>query len=320
MWIYIFCEPRSNTLKNWSLKWTGNTVNCRYSCVNTTLFITVPCFQTVEVNISPTLLTSNVTWHIVKLNSDKIWKIQNANDDSLTVYIVRTRTYCKSPLFWLVHFLQSDWLIGWKWRLLIGQIGRGRRREHPNQRFVLLLLRKKYGKTNYGGKNYGGKKVGKKTTKKKYGEKKYGEKYKGKRYGKKNTWKKIQGKKYGKKIDGKKVRGKNWGKKSRGFRTGHLPVPSGQACAMVRSSGSFANNKWKPLIYYSRSGFPYYKPTTPTESVPLYPPPGDAVNSSVGLNHGSLHQYTCNIWNKSAFATVKSQLTPGTLKYNTDLH
>jgi hypothetical protein len=40
-------------------------VNCIYSCVNNTLFITVPCFQTVEVIISPTLLTSNVTWHIV---------------------------------------------------------------------------------------------------------------------------------------------------------------------------------------------------------------------------------------------------------------
>ena len=31
-------------------------------------------------------------------------KTQNANDDSVTVYIVRTRTYWKSPLFWLVHF------------------------------------------------------------------------------------------------------------------------------------------------------------------------------------------------------------------------
>jgi hypothetical protein len=41
-------------------------------------------------------------------------KRQNANDDSVTVYIVRTRTYYKSPLFWLVQFLQSDWLISQK--------------------------------------------------------------------------------------------------------------------------------------------------------------------------------------------------------------
>jgi hypothetical protein len=43
-------------------------------------------------------------------------------------------------------------------------IGRGRRREHPNQQFVLLLLRKKYGKKVRGnkvrGKKYGGKKYG----------------------------------------------------------------------------------------------------------------------------------------------------------------
>jgi hypothetical protein len=49
-------------------------------------------------------------WKKPKLN-DKIWKIQNANDDSVTVYIARTQMYWKSPLFWLVHFLQSDWLI-----------------------------------------------------------------------------------------------------------------------------------------------------------------------------------------------------------------
>ena len=42
-------------------------------------------------------------------------------------------------------------------------IGRGRRREHPNQHFVLLLLRKKYGK----------KITGKKIREKKVREKKY---------------------------------------------------------------------------------------------------------------------------------------------------
>ena len=38
------------------------------------------------------------------------------------VYIVRSRTYYKSALFWLVQFLQSDWLIGRKYRLLSGSI------------------------------------------------------------------------------------------------------------------------------------------------------------------------------------------------------
>jgi hypothetical protein len=33
------------------------------------------------------------------------------------VYIVRTRTYYMTPLF-----LQSDWIIGRKWRLVIGSI------------------------------------------------------------------------------------------------------------------------------------------------------------------------------------------------------
>jgi hypothetical protein len=58
-------------------------------------------------------------------------------------------------------------------------IGRGCRREDPNQHFVLLLLRKKYGK---------------KSTEKKVWKKKYGEKIvRGKNTRKKN------GKKYGEK-------------------------------------------------------------------------------------------------------------------------
>ena len=87
-------------------------------------------------------------------------------------------------------------------------MGRGRRREHPNQHFVLLLLEKnqeiKYGKI-----------TGEKSTKKKYGNKKS----KAKKYGEKSTGK------YGGKSKGKS----------------HVTsgdVTSGQACAMVRSSGS----------------------------------------------------------------------------------
>ena len=43
-------------------------------------------------------------------------KIQNANDDSVTVYIVRTRTLLKSPLFWLVLF-PGFWLVDRYWIL-----------------------------------------------------------------------------------------------------------------------------------------------------------------------------------------------------------
>jgi hypothetical protein len=46
---------------------------------------------------------------------------------------------------------------------------------------------------------------------------------------------------------GKKVRGKKYGKKSKG----KSHVISGQACAMVRSSGSSTNNNLQPHIYYS---------------------------------------------------------------------
>ena len=57
-------------------------------------------------------------------------------------------------------------------------IGRGRRREHPNQHFVLLLLKKilgkkareKYGEKKYGNKKTTGEKVWGKNTGK-YGEK-----------------------------------------------------------------------------------------------------------------------------------------------------
>ena len=52
-------------------------------------------------------------------------------------------------------------------------IGRGRRREHPNQHFVLLLkkIRGKKVREKYGEKKYGNKKTtGEKSTGKKYGQ------------------------------------------------------------------------------------------------------------------------------------------------------
>jgi hypothetical protein len=48
------------------------------------------------------------------------------------------------------------------------------------------------------------------------------------------------------------VREKIYGKKSKG--KSHVTsgdITSGQACAVVRSSGSSTNTTWKPLIYYS---------------------------------------------------------------------
>ena len=87
-------------------------------------------------------------------------------------------------------------------------IGRGRRREHPNQHFVLLLLRKKYGKKNTWKKSTRKKIYVKKVRKKP--EKKVREKSEEKIRETNNR------KKYGKRY-GKKVRGK-----SRDFRWCHF--------------------------------------------------------------------------------------------------
>jgi hypothetical protein len=144
-------------------------------------------------------------------------------------------------------------------------------------------VEKKYGEKNYGKKKYE-KKYEKKSTGKKVREKGTGKKY----------VKKITGKKYGKEIDGKKVRGKSHVTSGQGlFRS--LLVKHAQWSDPLDPPQIISENRLYTTHYGPRSGFPYYKLTTPTESVPLYPPPGDAVNSSVGLNHGSLHQYTCNI-------------------------
>ena len=103
-------------------------------------------------------------------------------------------------------------------------IGRGRRREDPNQHFVLLLLRKKYGK---------------KSTEKKSMEKKVREKN-------------STGEKYGKKKNGKKVRGGSTGKKVRPDRapSGHvtlsLPVkkaPLGRILRNVRCACAEHNSE-----------------------------------------------------------------------------
>ena len=85
----------------------------------------------------------------------------------------------------------------------------GRRREHPNQHFVLLLL-------------------------KKYGEKSTGKKLREK------VRKKSTGKKYGKKVRGKKY-GKIWEKSKGKSHVTSDDITSGQACAMVISSGSSTN-------------------------------------------------------------------------------
>ena len=68
----------------------------------------------------------------------------------------------------------------------------------------------------------------------------------------KNTWKKVWEKKvWEKKVQEKKVREKRYRKKSKG--KSHVTssdITSGQACGMVRSSGSSTNTTWKPLLYY----------------------------------------------------------------------
>jgi hypothetical protein len=93
-----------------------------------------PVEATTIVQIVVLLLVENVVWknisEIIRLISKK-WKKwkkkmkwkkmknekngkKNGEKNVKNVYIVRTRTYYKSLLFWLVEFLQSDWLIGRK--------------------------------------------------------------------------------------------------------------------------------------------------------------------------------------------------------------